>query len=87
MAASCLAGAILPATIHLWCLLGPVSPWTWIPIFIGALKMMAASKGVTMREFCIAAIRQRIESGKAIGPDPLLEELWDNEEDAVYDDL
>jgi hypothetical protein len=49
--------------------------------------MMAASKGVTMREFCIAAIRQRIESGKAIGPDPLLEELWDNEEDAVYDDL
>jgi hypothetical protein len=51
------------------------------------LKMMAASKGVTMREFCLAAIRQRIESGKAIGPDPLLEELWDNEEDAVYDDL
>ena len=51
------------------------------------LKMLAASKGVTMRELCLNAIRVELARDKAMGPDPVLEELWDNEDDAVFDDL
>jgi hypothetical protein len=51
------------------------------------LKVLAAERGTTMRAVCITAIKQHLLIGKAIGPDPLLDELWDNEEDAVYDDL
>jgi hypothetical protein len=52
-----------------------------------ALKIMAARKRTTMRELCVTAIKQRLSLGKALGPDPVLEELWDNEDDAVYDEL
>jgi hypothetical protein len=51
------------------------------------LKMLAASKGITMRELCVSAIRLELARDKAIGPDPVLEELWDNQDDAVFDDL
>jgi hypothetical protein len=55
------------------------------------LKMLAASKGITMREFCIDAIKLRVREGKedylTVEEAPLLAELWDNEEDAVYDNL
>jgi len=53
------------------------------------VKLMSVRKGMTMREFCLGAIANRlaVESRKAIGPDPVLEELWDNEDDAAYDDL
>ena len=55
------------------------------------LKMLAASKGVTMRELCLEAIENRVREEKAeyltAEEAPLLAELWDNKEDAVYDDL
>jgi len=40
-----------------------------------------------MRKLCLIALKHHLEFGKALGPDPVLEELWNNEEDAVYDDL
>lgn len=51
------------------------------------LKILAASKGTTMRDLCILALKQHLAIGKGIGPDPVLDELWNNEEDAFYDDL
>ena len=55
------------------------------------LKMLAASKGITMRELCLDAIEKRVREEKAeyltAEEAPLLAELWDNDEDAVYDDL
>jgi hypothetical protein len=53
------------------------------------VKMMAVRKGLSMRDFCVGAIQDRLalELGKTIGPDPVLEELWDNEDDAVFDEL
>ena len=55
------------------------------------LKMLAASEGITMRELCIEAIERRLRDDKAdyltAEEAPLLAELWDNEADAVYDDL
>jgi hypothetical protein len=42
-----------------------------------------------MRDFCVGAIKDRLafELGKTIGSDPVLEELWDNEDDAIFDEL
>ncbi len=55
------------------------------------LKMLAALEGTSMREYCVKAIESRIREKKAnyltAAEAPLLAELWDNEEDAVYDDL
>ena len=51
------------------------------------LKAVAAEKGLTLEELCLIALKHRAEFGKAVGPDPVLEELWDNEQDAVFDDL
>jgi len=54
------------------------------------LKILAAQSGLTMREYCERAIRTQLRTA----PKPLtareapeLAELWDNEDDAVYDDL
>jgi hypothetical protein len=53
--------------------------------------MMAARKKTSMREYCVQAIEHRLREEKAdyltAEEAPLLAELWDNEEDAVYDDL
>jgi predicted transcriptional regulator len=52
------------------------------------LKVLAAQRRTSMREICLEAIRRQIEGPViALAPDDLLTELWDNEEDAVYDDL
>jgi hypothetical protein len=57
----------------------------------GQVKMMAARKKTSMREYCVQAIEHRLREEKAdyltAEEAPLLAELWDNEEDAVYDDL
>ena len=55
------------------------------------LKVLAALEGTSMREYCVKAIESRIREKKGhyltAEEAPLLAELWDNEEDAVYDDL
>jgi predicted DNA-binding protein len=55
------------------------------------LKTLAARKGKTMRELCIRAIERELEEERrpylTAAEAPLLAELWDNEEDAAYDDL
>lgn len=61
------------------------------PVLHKKLKMLAAQKGITMRELCVRAIEHEIhEEGPkylTAAEAPLLAELWDNDEDAVYDDL
>lgn len=55
------------------------------------LKVVAAKRGTTMRDYCVAAIQTRIAEEPAeyltSESDPVLAELWDNDDDAVYDDL
>ena len=54
------------------------------------LKLLAAQEGVSMRELCVDAIERRLaESSHALilRRDDPLGELWDNEEDAIYDNL
>jgi hypothetical protein len=55
------------------------------------LKMLAAREGITMRQLCVEAIERRVrgEKGDYLTAEeaPLLAELWDNEADAIYDDL
>ena len=44
-----------------------------------------------MRQYCVEAIEHRLAEEPAeyltAAADPVLAELWDNEDDAVYDDL
>ena len=44
-----------------------------------------------MRRYCVEAIERRLAEERAeyltAEADPVLAELWDNEDDAVYDDL
>jgi hypothetical protein len=43
-----------------------------------------------MRKICLEAIRRHLEEDerpRALDPDPILTELWDNEDDAIYDNL
>ena len=56
------------------------------------VKVTAAQRRTSMRDFCLAAIQEhlaRIEKAQHLTAweAPLLAELWDNEEDAVYDDI
>jgi len=57
------------------------------------LKMLAARRGLTMRELCLRAIEEQVlksPDGRTVvplEPDEVLTELWDNEEDAVYDNI
>jgi predicted transcriptional regulator len=55
------------------------------------LKMLAAQKRITMRELCLRAIEHEVQEEAApyltAEEAPLLAELWDNDEDAIYDDL
>ena len=57
------------------------------------LKMRAALEGISMRELCLRAIEKQVlnaPDGRTVmplEPDEVLTELWDNEEDAVYDNI
>jgi hypothetical protein len=57
------------------------------------LKKVAAEQGITMRELCLRAIERnvlaRYGDGRVVplAPDDVLTELWDNEDDAVYDNI
>jgi hypothetical protein len=56
------------------------------------LKKLAAEEGISMRELCLQAIEQRLIQVEQLpyltaAEAPLLAELWDNDADAVYDDL
>jgi hypothetical protein len=61
------------------------------PSLHGKLKVLAARKGTTMRRYCIEAIEHRIAEERAeyltAAEAPALAELWDNPDDAIYDDL
>ena len=61
------------------------------PTLHGRLKVVAARRGITMRRYCVEAIQRRLAEDPAeyltAEADPVLAELWDNEDDAVYDDL
>ena len=60
------------------------------PSLHSAVKVLAARRGTTMRQYCVEALEQRIrdEGAEYLTEEeaPLLADLWDNEEDAVYDD-
>jgi hypothetical protein len=55
------------------------------------LKIASARRGTTMRQYTVSAIERRLaeDSGEYLTAeaDPVLAELWDNDDDAVYDDL
>ncbi|MDO8615179.1 MAG: hypothetical protein Q7T33_05520 [Dehalococcoidia bacterium] len=55
------------------------------------LKVVAAKKRTSMREYTVEAIERRLAEEPAeyltAEAEPVLAELWDNDDDAVYDDL
>jgi hypothetical protein len=55
------------------------------------LKVVSARKRTTMREYCVRAVERRLAEEPAeyltAEADPVLAELWDNEDDAVFDNL
>jgi plasmid stability protein len=55
------------------------------------LKVVAAKRGTSMREYCLEAIEAKIAEERltylSAAADPVLAELWDNDDDAVYDDM
>lgn len=55
------------------------------------LKRLASQRGVSMRELCLNAIEHEVQDRSipylTAEEAPLLAELWDNDEDAIYDDL
>ena len=57
----------------------------------GRLKVVTARKRTSMRRYCVEAIEHRIaeERGEYLTAEeaPVLAELWDNPDDAIYDDL
>ena len=57
----------------------------------GRLKVITARKGTTMRRYCVKAIERQLAEEPAeylsSRTDPVLAELWDNDEDAAYDEL
>jgi len=59
------------------------------PAFHTRLKVVSVRKGTTMRDYCIEAIEQKLAQepieSLSSETDPVLAELWDNPEDAVYD--
>ena len=54
------------------------------------LKVVSARKRTSMREYCVQAVERRLSEESAehltAEADPVLAELWDNEDDAVYDE-
>ena len=61
------------------------------PSLHGRLKVVTARKGTTMRHYCVEAIERQLAQEPAeylsSETDPVLAELWDNDEDAAYDEL
>jgi hypothetical protein len=57
------------------------------PELLEELKEVASAKGNSVEEFCVLAIKRQLAVGKALEPDEVLTELWDNEDDAVYDNI
>jgi predicted DNA-binding protein len=55
------------------------------------LKVVTARRGITMRRYCVEAIERRLAEEPAeyltAAEAPVLAELWDNEDDAAYDDV
>jgi len=55
------------------------------------LKVVVARKRITMRQYCVQAIQRQLAEEPAeyltAQEAPVLAELWDNPDDAVYDDL
>jgi hypothetical protein len=61
------------------------------------IKAFAALHGLTLREYVLESIRERLHSEKEsvelsaltgdLRHDPVLKDLWDNGKDAVYDKL
>jgi Antitoxin ParD len=55
------------------------------------LKIVAAKRGTTMRDYCVNAIQTRVAEEPAkyltAEADPVLADLWDNDDDAAYDEL
>ena len=61
------------------------------------IKVHAALRGQTIREYVLESIREQLRQEKEarelealttrLDQDPVLKELWDNEKDAVYDKL
>ena len=55
------------------------------------LKVVVAMKGTSMRDYCIKAIRRQLSEEPSeyltAEADPVLAELWDNDDDADYDNL
>jgi hypothetical protein len=61
------------------------------PALRARLKIAAARRGVSMRQLCLHALERELgeEDFQPLNwkSDPVLAELWDNEEDAVYDEI
>ncbi|MFC1746439.1 hypothetical protein ACFL35_20770 [Candidatus Riflebacteria bacterium] len=59
------------------------------------IKAFAALDGKSIREFVLECVREALQQKEervflealTISPSPALEELWDNDRDAGYDDL
>jgi predicted DNA-binding protein len=55
------------------------------------LKIIAAKRGTSMRDYTVEAIERRLAEEPAeyltAEADPVLGELWDNDDDRVYDEL
>lgn len=55
------------------------------------LKIVVARRGTTMRQYSVQAIQRQLAEEPAeyltAQEAPVLAELWDNPDDAVYDDL
>jgi predicted transcriptional regulator len=53
------------------------------------LKVLAARRRTTMRKICIQALERQVGGANrhlTAAEAPLLAELWDNDEDTIYDD-
>ena len=61
------------------------------PALHSKLKIVSARKGTSMREYSVSAIEHRLAEERAeymtSETDPVLAELWDNDDDAAYDDI
>ncbi len=61
------------------------------PAVHSKLKIVCTRRGTTMRDYSTRAIEQRLAEEPAerliSTADPVLAELWDNEDDSVYDEF
>ncbi|MFT5206975.1 MAG: hypothetical protein ACI9CF_000719 [Candidatus Omnitrophota bacterium] len=59
------------------------------------IKAFASSKGLSLRMFVIQCVRKQLPVAReglildamSTHPNPTLKEIWDNDEDAIYDQL